>query len=234
MTSPQQRRFANARNIRMVPLAGFLYLIFHPRISLLKGSASLLLYVVRSKIAQPGLSIAAHTLAFRTAHWSTAREYRHMLANSVVLIALWGLMAWAVGPLLFLVCYTVSVSLAGGAGILLFTVQHNFEHSYASHDEGWDAHTAAIAGTSFLVLPRWLNWFTANIGYHHIHHLSARIPNYRLRECHDENQHLFAAVKRIGLAGIPRAFRCILWDTLSRRIVSIAEYRALRLQAAKS
>ncbi len=233
MTLLQQRRFTNARSIRLVPLAGFLYFIFHPRISLLRGSVSLLHYIIKSKIARPGISIKAHALAFKTPHWSSAREYWHMFCNNVVLISLWGLMAWAVGPLLFLVCYTVSVSLAGGAGILLFTVQHNFEHSYASHDEGWDSDTAAIKGTSFLVLPRWLNWFTANIGYHHIHHLSARIPNYRLRECHDENQHLFSAVTRIRLSEIPRAFRCILWDTLSRRIVSVAEYRQLRLQAAK-
>jgi omega-6 fatty acid desaturase (delta-12 desaturase) len=83
---------------------------------------------------------------------------------------------------------------------------------------------AAIEGTSFLVLPRWLNWFTANIGYHHIHHLSARIPNYCLGDCHDENQHLFSGVTRIRLSQIPRAFRCILWDTHLRRIISVAEY----------
>ena len=234
MSSLQQRRFANARHIRMVPVAGFLYLIFHPRVSLLKGSISLLVYVIKSRIAQPGISARAHMLAFKTAHWSSAREFRHMLYNSIALIALWALLAWAVGPLLFVVCYTVSVSLAGAAGILLFTVQHNFEHSYASHDAGWDSNTAAIDGTSFLVLPRWLEWFTANIGYHHIHHLSARIPNYRLRECHKENNHLFSAVTRIGLAGIPRAFRCVLWDTMARRIISIAEYRELMLRAAET
>lgn len=228
MTAGQQRRFRNARNIRLVPFAGFLYLIFHPRITLLRGSTSLVRHIIKSKIAQPGISIKAHALAFKTPHWSSAREYRHMLFNSVVLICLWGLMAWAAGPMLFLVCYTVSVSLAGGAGILLFTVQHNFEHSYASHDEGWDCNTAAITGTSFLVLPRWLNWFTANIAYHHVHHLSARIPNYCLVECHNENQHLFSAVTRIRFSQIPRAFRCILWDTLSRSIVSVAEYEQLK------
>ncbi len=99
--------------------------------------------------------------------------------NNLVLIGLWALMAWLVGPLLFFVCYTISISLAGAAGIVLFSVQHNFEHSYASHHEGWDHTRAAIEGTSFLVLPRWLNWFTVNIAYHHIHHLSARI-NYCL------------------------------------------------------
>jgi acyl-lipid omega-6 desaturase (Delta-12 desaturase) len=191
----------------------------------LRGSVSLVRHLIKSKIAHPGISIEAHALEFKTPYWSSAPEYWHMFWNSVVLISLWGLMAWAVGPVLFLVCYAVSVSLAGGAGILLFTVQHNFEHSYASGDKGWDYDAAAIMGTSFLVLPRWLNWFTANIGYHHIHHLSARIPNYCLVACHDEYRHLFAAVTRIRLSGIPRAFRCILWDTLTRRIISVAEYR---------
>ena len=224
MTAPQQRRFRNARNIWLVPFAGFIYLIFNPRFTWLKGSVSLLRHIIAGKIARPEVSAKTHALDFRTPYWSSDREYWHMFWNSVVVIALWGLMAWMVGPLLFLVCYTVSVSLAGGAGILLFTVQHNFEHSYASHDAGWDSNVAAIEGTSFLVLPRWLNWFTANIAYHHIHHLSSRIPNYCLVACHDEHQHLFTSVTRITLAGIPRAFRCILWDTRAHRITSVAEY----------
>jgi omega-6 fatty acid desaturase (delta-12 desaturase) len=224
MTARQQRKFRNARNIRLVPFAGFLYLIFYPRFNWLRGSVSLVRHIISRKIAEPGLSIKAHALDFKTPHWSSAREYWHMFWNSIVLIALWGLMARAVGPLLFLVCYIISVSLAGGAGILLFTVQHNFKHSYASPDAGWDLNLAAMEGTSFLVLPRWLNWFTANIGYHHIHHLSARIPNYCLAKCHDENQHLFSRVTRIRLCQIPRAFRCILWDTHLHRIISVAEY----------
>jgi omega-6 fatty acid desaturase (delta-12 desaturase) len=121
--------------------------------------------------------------------------------------------------------YVVSTSLAGGAGIVLFTVQHNFEHSYASGDEGWDYIAAAILGTSFLVLPGWLNWFTSNIAYHHIHHLSARIPNYCLVQCHNEYQDLFSDVPRIKLSGIPEALKCILWDVGHRRIISVAEYR---------
>lgn len=75
----------------------------------------------------------------------------------------------------------------------------------------------------FLVLPRWLNWFTANIAYHHIHHLSPRIPNYRLVACHAEYGHLFSDVTRIELSRIPEALKYILWDTRARRIVSVAE-----------
>ncbi len=232
LTARQQRRYRNTRNIWLTPFAGFLYLIFNPRVTWLRGSVGLVRHIIGRKIAQSGLSIKEHALAFETPYWSSAREYWHMFWNNVVLMGLWGLMVWVAGPKLFFVCYIVSVSLAGGAGILLFTVQHNFEHSYASHDEGWDSNTAAIKGTSFLLLPRWLNWFTANIAYHHIHHLSARIPNYCLVECHNEHQHLFATVTRIRLSQIPRALRYILWDTRSRRIISVAEYqqqKALRM-----
>lgn len=102
---------------------------------------------------------------------------------------------------------------------MLFAVQHNFEQSYASASEGWDFHAAAIEGTSFLALPRWLNWFTANIGYHHIHHPSARIPNYHLAACHTAHVHLFRGVTRITLTQVPRALRCILWDRRARCIV---------------
>ena len=231
MTGQQQRRYRNVRNIWLAPFAGFLYLLFNPRMTLLRGSIGLIRHVVMGKIAQPGISIKAHALNYKTPYWSSAREYWHMFWNSAVLVCLWGLMAWLVGPILFLVCYSVSVSVAGGAGILLFAVQHNFEHSYASGTAGWDADTAAMEGTSFLVLPGWLHWFTAHIAYHHIHHLSSRIPHYCLVECHDKNQHLFAGVTRIGLGGIPRALACILWDTQSRCIISVAEYQQRLAQA---
>lgn len=223
MTHRQQRRYRNARSVWLAPIAGFVYLILNPRITWLRGSVGLVRHVIEGKIARPGMTIKALAREFETPHWSSMQEYRHMFWNNVVLITLLVAMAWAIGPMLFFVCWIASVSLAGGAGILLFTVQHNFEHSYASRDEGWDYDRAALMGTSFLILPRWLNWFTVNIAYHHIHHLSARIPNYCLVACHDEHRHLFSDVKRIRLAEVPRALRYILWDTRMSRIVSVAE-----------
>ena len=83
----------------------------------------------------------------------------------------------------------------------------------------------AISGTSFLVLPAWLNWFTVNMGYHHVHHLSASIANYHLAQCHDESQHLFQDVTRLKLSQIHEALKCILWDERAQQIISVAEYR---------
>ena len=225
MTDEQQRRYQRARNIWLAPFAGFSYLIFSPRFTWLRGSVGLVSHILKNKMAQPGISIKAHAAAFKTPYWNSAKEYWHMFWNNVVLLSVWVLAAWTIGPELFFPVYLVSTSLAGGAGIVLFTVQHNFEHSYASGNEGWDRDTAAIQGTSFLILPRWLNWFTANIAYHHIHHLSARIPNYCLVKCHSEYQHLFSDVTRLKLSQIHTALKYILWDIRARRIISVAEYQ---------
>jgi len=151
-----------------------------------------------------------------------------MAVNNLVLLSLWTAMCLACGAGLFFFVYLLTVSVAGAAGIVLFTVQHNFEHSYASDNEHWDIDTGAIEGTSLLVLPGWLNWFTVDIAYHHIHHLSASIPNYRLVECHAEYQHLFAKVTRVKLSQVLSALDCILWDTRAQRIISMTEYRQQR------
>ena len=148
-----------------------------------------------------------------------------MCWNSCALLGLWAAMSWLDGSGLFVACHIISASLAGAAGIAVFAVQHNFDQAYASGDAGWDYDRAVLEGTSFLVLPAWLNWFTANIGYHHIHHLSARIPTYCLVACHKEFAHLFVDVRRISLGQIPAELRCMLWDAPGECIVSVAQAR---------
>ena len=147
-----------------------------------------------------------------------------MAANNLVLLPAWLLAASYFGAIEFFTIYVIALSLAGAIGIILFTVQHNFEDSYATGDEGWDYNTAAIEGTSYLDLPRILHWFTADIGYHHIHHLSARIPNYKLRACHEEYEHLFKDVPTIRLKDVLKSFKFILWDEASGRMISVAQY----------
>jgi omega-6 fatty acid desaturase (delta-12 desaturase) len=116
----------------------------------------------------------------------------------------------------------------------LFTVQHNFEHAYATDTADWDYDRAAIEGTSFLILPRWLGWCTANIAYHHIHHLSAKIPNYALAACHNEYAHLFTRVKRVKLFEVPSALKCLLWDEQAQRIISVAAFRQLDRRSSQT
>ena len=224
MTKSWRRLYRYKCSIAFAPFAGLIYVIFNPRFNWLKGSIGLVSHIVKRKIAQPHLSMKAHAATFETRYWRSDKEFWHIFWNNVVLLSVWTVMCWAIGTALFFSIYLSSAALAGGAGVVLFTVQHNFEHSYASDSRHWDYDTGAIEGTSFLILPRWLNWFTANIAYHHIHHLSAKIPNYRLVRCHNENQHLFLDVTRVKLSYIPRALKYILWDTRSQRIISVAEY----------
>jgi acyl-lipid omega-6 desaturase (Delta-12 desaturase) len=224
MSKKDQRVYRYTRTVWLAFLAGFSYLVLSPRLNWIKGSAALLIHLIRGKLARPTVSFATHAATFKTRYWSTSKQYWHMFWNNVVLLTAWALMSMTIGPVLFFTVYIISVSLAGGAGIVLFTVQHNFEHSYASGDEGWDPDTAAVKGTSFLILPAWLNWFTANIAYHHVHHLSVRIPNYRLVEFHNDHPEMFQDVTRITLARIGEALKYILWDRCARRIISIAEF----------
>ena len=225
LTRAQQRMYRQKCSVVAAPLVGFIYLIFNPRFTWLKGSIGFAIHVVKRKLAQPEVSLRVHAASYRTRYWKSAREYRHMLWNNLALLSVWALMCWACGTGLFFSIYLLTLSIAGGVGIVLFTVQHNFENSYASDNANWDHDMGAIEGTSYLVLPWWLNWFTVNIGYHHIHHLSANIPNYHLAQCHAEYQHLFARVTRVQLWEVLGALQCILWDTRTQRIISIAEYQ---------
>jgi len=225
LTALQQRMYRHKCSIAAAPLAGFIYLIFNPRLTWMRGTCGLVLHIVRAKMARTGVSVRECVASYRTRFWKTTTEYRHMFWNNVVLLSAWAFMVWACGAALFFLIYLLSVSIAGGVGIVLFTVQHNFEHAHATDSERWDPDTGAIEGTSFLVLPAWLNWFTINIGYHHIHHLSAAIPNYRLAQCHKEYRHLFRQVARLSLSKVRSAMQCILWDVRAQRIITLAEYR---------
>lgn len=217
MNASERRRYRYSRDILLSPVAGCLYFLVNPRITWLRASCHLL----HRRLVRKGRpeSLADVPLP----HCGTLAHYRHMTWNNLLLLAAVGFMAWAIGAWLFLVCYAVSGSLAGAYGIVLFTVQHNFEHSYASADEGWNRDEAALRGTSFLILPRWLNWLTADAAYHHVHHLCASVPNYRLAACHKEYELLFAGVRRVRLFEIPAALKHTLWDLKARRLVSVAE-----------
>lgn len=217
----ERRRYRRARHIVNAPLAGLMYLAISPRLNWLLGTGRLLAHLVRSKLAEPGVPLAVHASRFRTTAWGAPKEYWHMTWNNVAVLAWWAAMSWALGPATFLGVHLVATALAGGGAIVLFTVQHNFEHSYASATADWDADDAVVHGTSMLVLPAWLNWFTADIAYHHVHHLSAAIPNYRLERCHAECAELFTEVRRLTLREVPAALRCILWDVRERRIVLV-------------
>lgn len=228
LSKNRQRLYQVTRNIAFAPVGGFLYLIFNPRYTWLKGTFTLLRHILGKKRTNPKTPVRSILQDLECRYWRTAKEYWHMTGNNLVLLALWLGMSLAVGAEVFFTIYLITLSLAGAGGIILFTVQHNFEGSWAANEAGWDYNRAAIEGTSFLVLPAWLNWFTANIAYHHIHHLSASIPNYNLAKCHREYEHLFTGLTRISLGQIPAALRNNLWDVKNQRITSPLSVRSSR------
>jgi omega-6 fatty acid desaturase (delta-12 desaturase) len=125
----------------------------------------------------------------------------------------------------FLMVYFPAIYLAGMAGVFLFYVQHQFEETYWAPHQEWDYETASIAGSSYLKLPRLLAWMTGDIGVHHVHHISPRIPNYKLQQCHDENP-LFHKVTTITLKDTGRALSLALWDEEQNRLISFKDLAA--------
>jgi omega-6 fatty acid desaturase (delta-12 desaturase) len=130
-----------------------------------------------------------------------------------------------VGP--FLVVQMPITFLAASIGVWLFYVQHQFENTFWAYEDGWNFHEAALQGSSHYDLPGILRWFSANIGVHHVHHLSSRIPCYRLpRVLRDHPQ--LAAVGRLTLLQSLRCVRKVLWDENSRLLVSFRDMETIR------
>lgn len=144
------------------------------------------------------------------------RNSVHWMNFSIVVYA-FGL-SWIFGFWNF-VCIQLTVTgVSGTLGVWLFYVQHQFEDTYWRSGDSWDYTASAMEGSSFYKLPAVLNWFSGSIGYHHIHHLSSRIPNYNLKACH-EAEPFFQQVPEIGLKGSLRSLRLRLWDESSGKLV---------------
>ncbi len=163
---------------------------------------------------------------------SRPRIRRAIVATNVALVVTIAALCVLIGPLDYLLVQLPLVLLAGGTGIWLFYVQHQFEDVYWETGEQWSYAEAALRGSSYLRLPKVLQFFTGNIGLHHVHHLSARIPNYNLQRAHDANP-IFNDVPTLTFADGIRAVRLKLYDEEQRRMVTYAQARArARVRAA--
>ena len=145
-------------------------------------------------------------------------EWASALWNDLALAVAGLAVCWIFGWQTVLAVHLPLLLVAGATGVWLFYVQHQFERTYWARQEQWDPDAAAMTGSSFYDLPRVAHWFTGNIGYHHIHHLSSRVPNYRLRECFESSPRLQAA-PRLTLWSSLRCARLKLWDEDTRRKV---------------
>jgi omega-6 fatty acid desaturase (delta-12 desaturase) len=159
-----------------------------------------------------------------------ARNARPRMRSSVIwtdvaLAIIAASLIWLIGIGDFLLIWAPAAMISGAVGIWLFYVQHQFEDAYWQHSERWSYASAALRGSSFLRLPQPLQFMTGNIGYHHIHHLSSRIPNYNLQRAHEGNP-VFQSVPTLSLWDGLRAVRFKLWDEQRGRLVTFAQARA--------
>ena len=230
LSARQRWVYAFLRQPQMLVPGGFFYLVIKPRLQLLLGAGEFVVKTSRALAAaatQRGwralAELPALVRAHRSSHWYTAGELADLVANNALVIASWLLMAQWLGAGLFWSCYAVVMSLSAAIFICVFFVQHNFEGSYAHGSDDWSYLRGAVEGSSNLDLPPILHWFSADIGYHSIHHLCERIPNYRLRACHQRNAHLLGASRRLRLGDIPGCFAYILWDDAGNRLMTLAQ-----------
>ena len=196
--------------LKLSPGKRFFYRLYrHPLF--LFGVAPLFHFVVQQRIPR----------AFSR---SWKREQVSVYVTNLMLLTVALLLCWLVGFRAFFLIHFPVIAMAATAGVWLFYVQHQFDGTYWQHKEEWDYFNAGMLGSSYYKLPKVLQWFTANIGLHHIHHLDSRIPNYRLQECHDENP-IFQKAKELTFF---ESFSCMslrLWDEKRGSMISFRELK---------
>lgn len=168
-------------------------------------------------------------LSFLVLHRLPSTKFKKREQNSIhwtnlALAGMIALMSWAIGFKNYLLIQLPVIWVASTAGVWLFYVQHQFEGVYWERAQDWDFVKAGLEGSSFYQLPKVLQWFSGSIGFHHIHHLSPRIPNYLLEKCHWENP--IFQVKPIKLWSSLKSLNFRLWDEKKRQLI---DFRQLRI-----
>jgi acyl-lipid omega-6 desaturase (Delta-12 desaturase) len=180
--------------------------------------APLFVFVVKQRFASPR---------------ADKRLRRSVLWLNLALLVTAALLSWTFGLLPYLLIQSVAMTIAGAVGLWLFYVQHQFEGVYWERGANWDYTTAALRGSSYYKLPKVLQWFSGNIGFHHIHHLSPRIPNYNLQRCH-ESDRLFQQVTTVTLTSSLRSLGFRFWDEQGRKLVGYAQLRRIAAEQRRN
>lgn len=220
-----QKRYAFLRHPLMLLPGGFFYLAIKPRLAFIFGVYGFIIHGFTCWKKDQTLNFPLIINSYKSKHWYTRAEFWDLLFNNICVIASWVMMSYLVGAGFFFGVYFTNLAFSAAIFIYVFFVQHNFEGTYAHKTEGWDYFKGAIEGSSYLELPAILKWFTASIGYHNIHHLSERIPNYHLEACHQANIHLLGNIKTLHIKDLPGCAKYILWDAEAGTLVSIPEFR---------
>jgi acyl-lipid omega-6 desaturase (Delta-12 desaturase) len=154
----------------------------------------------------------------------TGLEKRNIYFTNLAILLIAASVSWIIGFKAYLLIQIPVILVSHIIGLWLFYIQHQFDETSWERNSNWDYKTAAFRGSSFLKLPAVLQWFTGNIGFHHVHHLSSRIPNYKLAQCHYEND-IFKEVKPIILFSTFKALKLSLWDEAERRMISFSRVK---------
>jgi acyl-lipid omega-6 desaturase (Delta-12 desaturase) len=161
------------------------------------------------------------------------RMRRSVIGTDIALVVLIVALCWLIGWRAYLLVGVLPALLAGSIGIWLFYVQHQFEDAYWESGGTWNYADAALRGSSFLKLPAVLRFCTGNIGFHHVHHLNARIPSYNLPRAHEENE-IFHDVPTLSFGDGMRALSLKLWDEDRHQLVTFSQERASRPPAVST
>jgi acyl-lipid omega-6 desaturase (Delta-12 desaturase) len=140
-----------------------------------------------------------------------ARDKNSVVWTNLSLLAILIIMTLTIGFWEYILVQLPIIAIASSIGVWLFYVQHQYENVYWERHEDWDYATAALHGSSYYKLPKIMQWFTGNIGFHHIHHLSPRIPNYRLEDCHNSSE-IFQKIEPLTLRTSLKSLHIRLWD----------------------
>ena len=161
-----------------------------------------------------------YPLGHQAKTWS---GWQSVMGTNLGIAAYYGALIWFFGLGAFLWVYTPVVFMSSVGAVWLFYVQHQYQPSYYRRGADWNYERAAIEGSSFYDLPRALHWACANIGYHHIHHLNPKVPNYRLPRCHAETPVLRNAAKHLSMRESLTTATLALWDEENERLVTFRE-----------
>ena len=152
------------------------------------------------------------------------RERRSVYVMNLALLLWCSVMIAIFGFLPFLLFQVTMMAVAGTCGIWLFYVQHQFEDTYWAQGEEWDFTAAAMEGSSYYKLPRIMQWFSGNIGFHHIHHLNPMIPNYNLERCHHSDP-FFQVAPELNLLSSLKTIKFRLWDEANGKMISFGDLK---------
>lgn len=170
--------------------------------------------------------IAVFVIQYRfNAKGARRKERMNTYLTNLSIVALYSALIWAIGWQAFLLVQLPIVFVSGFLGIWLFYVQHQFEDSYFEHENEWSYVMAAVEGSSYYKLPKLLQWITGNIGFHHVHHLSPKVPNYNLELAHNATPPLQKATT-ITIGTSMKALNFRLWDEKNKNFVSFKQLKA--------